>query len=446
MSTRFTIQHTPQGRFLFVRGALPEGFHGQPYADGYRCPTDAQNAEAIRRELPWSGPVAVGMRKSIGCGDRLGIATPGHLHAIREGDMFPVLAQQSMREMQRARRTPQQVLDDVTWGVIQSGYEGGFGCDADHLKTVEDIEQCAAAGYIGYTLDPGQSVDDDADTAGQATLETKVRALPWDLLKSQPEAHARHYVEQHGFSPVDYLRAAAKYGGAVAHVAVLNARIRQCLGATPYDLEVSVDETASITTPAQHRFIALELKRLNIAFIGLAPRFVGEFEKGVDYIGDLSAFEKDYAAHAAVARELGPYKLSIHSGSDKFSIYPVIARHTPDAVHVKTAGTSWVEALRVIARHKPVLFRQILELAVEGYPQNRASYHVSGQVDRIPQVTDDGLPDLLDQFDAREVLHVAFGPVLAQFYEPLYRVLNSNIEDYWQVLHTHFGRHIQPFS
>jgi hypothetical protein len=446
MNTEFEIQHSATGRKLFVKGALPDGFHGQPHEDGYLCPLDAQNAAAIRRELTWSAPQRVGMRKSVGCGDRLGIATPGHLRAVREGDMFPVLAQQSIREMQRAGRSAQQIIDDATWGVIQAGYEGGFGCDADHLKTFADIETCAAAGYVGYTLDPGQFVDDEANDAGSDTLAQKVRVLPWITLRSNVESHQQYYLEQYGFELADYLRATAKYGGAIARVAELDAHIRKCMGATPYDLEVSVDETATVTTLVEHRYIALELHRLGVNFIGLAPRFVGEFEKGVDYIGSLADFERDYQQHAAIARELGPYKLSIHSGSDKFSIYPIIAKYSGNDVHLKTAGTSWVEALRVIAMREPDLFKRILALAVEGYPQNRASYHVSGEAGNIPTVDDARLSELLDQFDAREVLHVSFGAVLGRFYDDLYRVLNTHIEDYGQVLHHHFNRHIQPFK
>jgi hypothetical protein len=89
---------------------------------------------------------------------------------------------------------------------------------------------------------------------------------------------------------------------------------------------VSVDETENPTSVAEHIYIAGELGRLGVRWVSLAPRFVGEFEKGVDYIGDIELFEKEFARHAAVAKRLGPYKLSLHSGSDKFSIYPITAR------------------------------------------------------------------------------------------------------------------------
>lgn len=443
MTSQFSIVYTPQGRQLRVEGALPDGLHGEKIEGGYLCPTDESNAAAIRQILTWSAPQRVGLKKSVGLGDRLGIATPGHLRAVREGDMFPVLVQQSMREMERARRSARRVLDDVTWGVIEANYQEGYACDADHLKTTADIDICADAGYLGYTLDPGQYVDDAADTAEKAELVAKIAALDWEYLQSTPEAHHALY---QGHDEMEYLRALAKYGGAIAHVAKLNNHLIQRLGNGNFDLEVSVDETASVTTIFQHKFIVLELKRLLIDFIGIAPRFPGDFEKGVDYIGDLAVFEAAYEQHAQLARDLGGYKLSIHSGSDKFSVYPIIAKHSGEKVHLKTSGTSWVEALRVIASKNPDLFKKLLDLAIEGYPQNRASYHVSGKVENIPQVPDSELPTLLDHFDAREVLHVSFGPALAHFYEEIYAVLNANLETYWQMLHTHFNRHIQPFK
>ena len=92
-----------------------------------------------------------------------------------------------------------------------------------------------------------------------------------------------------------------------------------------------------------------------VSWTGLAPRFPGRFEKGVDYIGDVDAFEADVAIHAAIARQFGPYKLSIHSGSDKFSIYGIAASQTEGLLHVKTAGTSYLEALRVVALRSPAI-------------------------------------------------------------------------------------------
>src|ERR671939_1951620 len=100
--------------------------------------------------------------------------------------------------------------------------------------------------------------------------------------------------------------------------------LEKVMGTRPFELEMSVDETETVTTLAEHVYIASELKRLGVRWVSLAPRYVGHFEKGVDYIGDLEALRADLAGHAAIARALGPYKLSLHSGSDKFSVYPII--------------------------------------------------------------------------------------------------------------------------
>ena len=447
--TTFSLVHTGDGERLCIYGELPAGFRGQPREGITLCPLDAANAAALRQALPWTAPVAVGLRKSIGCGDRLGLATPGHALAVRGSGMFPVFAQQSIREMERTGRTPQDVMDDATWGVFRANYRAGFGCDADHLKSAEAVDACIAAGFIGFTLDPGGHVDNAAHTDSADALRAKFAALPWDALETAPERLKARYA---GASPAGEiteeaaLRAACKYGAALAHVAHMARHIAGRMQGRAYDLEISVDETETPTSPMEHYFIASELARLGVTFEGLAPRLVGRFEKGVDYIGDLAAFEAEFAVHARLARALGPYKLSIHSGSDKFSIYPIVARHCGEYVHLKTAGTSWLEALRVIAMHNAPLFRAVLAFALDRYAADRASYHVSAQAGRVPaDLPDAALPTLLDQFDARQVLHVTFGSVLAAFRADLYATLEAHADAYARVLKAHFDRHIAPF-
>jgi len=219
-------------------------------------------------------------------------------------------------------------------------------------------------------------------------------------------------------------------------------------------LEVSVDETASPTSHLEHIYIASELKRLGVQWVSLAPRFVGAFEKGVDYIGDVAAFEADIAGHAAIARRFGPYKLSLHSGSDKFSIYSTAARQTNGMVHLKTAGTSYLEALRTVAELDQALMSEIYTFARQRYTTDRASYHVSASLDIAPLPEDvNDWNSLLDQFDAREILHVTFGSVLKEqlsdgsllFYDRLMQQLLNYPEAYADNLRRHFNRHLMPF-
>ena len=163
------------GKLLRISGDLPPGFHGEQQGAAWLCPLDAANAAALRRELPWTSPQPVGLRKSVGCGDRLGLATPGHIRAVRKSDMVGVFAQQSIREMERCGRSAQDVIDDATWGVLQMDYREGYGSDADHLKHISDIDDCIDAGFTGFTLDPNEHVDNAAHSDDAATLLDKIR-------------------------------------------------------------------------------------------------------------------------------------------------------------------------------------------------------------------------------------------------------------------------------
>jgi hypothetical protein len=385
----------------------------------------------------------------------LGLATPGHIRAVRNAaGITPIFAQQSIRENARTGRSPQQVVDDALWGAVQAGWRAPWGADADHLKTTDDIDICVAAGYTFYTIDPGDHVDNEAHSAAIDVLKEKIHALPWADLEDTPESLHERYLNRRfevedfsvEFDQSTLARAAAKYGRAVAHTVRM---YRHLAAATQdFELEMSVDETETPTSVEEHFFIASELKRLGVRWVSLAPRYIGRFEKGVDYIGDLGEFEAALAKHAAIARVLGPYKLSIHSGSDKFSIYPIIARLTDGLVHLKTAGTSYLEALRAVALVDPALFRRILVLAIERYPQDRATYHVSAELSRVPvpdSLPDEDLAGLLDQFDAREVLHVTFGSALERYGEELRAVLEIHEEAHYAALETHFDKHLSPF-
>ncbi len=381
----------------------------------------------------------LGLTPSFGFGDRLGLATPGHIAAVRGpyARFAPVFAQQSVRENARTGRTPQIVMDDAQRAVAAAGWDAPWGADADHLKTLEDIPPFVEAGYTFFTVDPGEHVDNAADTDPPAVLKGKAAAFDWDQLSA---VYLRPNDAQPGgrFEAESLQRAVVKYGKAIRHAAEMYLRISQLKDG--FDFEVSVDETDSPTTALEHFFIASELTRLGVRFTSLAPRFIGRFEKGVDYIGDLAALDAELAEHAAVTAHFGTYKLSLHSGSDKFSVYPLIARHWGERIHVKTAGTSYLEALRVLARLEPDLFGRIYAFARERYETDRRTYHVSAQLDRLPG--GDDLPALLEDFHAREVLHVTFGSVLAEFGAQLKTALARHELAYQKGIQSHFEKHL----
>jgi hypothetical protein len=438
------------------------GFDGELHPDSGAliCPLSGANANALRQRISWLRPVPLGLKTSFGFGDRLGIATPGHVASVRGSIASPIFAQQSVRENTRTGRTPQQVMDDAMWGVFQMGWREPWGADADHLKQVADIDPFVKAGYTFFTIDPGDHVDDAAETADDDTLRAKVHALPWDELQSSPQQLMEQFPRYNTFFGITLefdqhtvYKAAAKYGRAVAHTArmarYLRERVAPLKGGAPFDLEMSVDETNTTTTLQEHFYIASELRRLGVEWVSLAPRFVGRFEKGVDYIGDLDELDRNIAGHAAVMHYFGDkYKLSVHTGSDKFGVYPLALKHTGGLVHVKTAGTSYLEALRVMAVVKPDLFRQVLDFARGRYERDRVTYHVSAQLDKVPtsaDLSDAQLPDLLNQFDARQVLHVTFGSVLDTYGDQLRAMLKEHGGEYRDAIKAHFDRHLAAF-
>ena len=409
----------------------------------------------------------LGLRPSFGFGDRLGLATPGHVEAMRRAGagIAPIFPQQSIREMARTRRTPAQVMADALDGAHHAGWTGPIGADADHLKTPADVDATAAAGFTFFTIDPSDHVDPHADGYDESTLRAKFAAIKGEidwfatyLGKSVALPNGTMIV----LDEPACLRAAVKYGRALNHAIDLAGHIARVTAAAgrDHEIELSVDETEQPTTLAEHFIIADQCVARGMELVSLAPRYIGDFEKGVDYKGDVAALERSLEDHAAIAELVGPYKLSLHSGSDKLSIYPALARATRGQFHVKTAGTSYLEALRVVARHDPGLFRRVVDFARGRYDADKATYHVSATLASAPppsEVSDpaglerhylelwaDVPPGLGFTAPGRQILHCTFGSVLTDpTLGPAVRgVVERHVDTYTEVLADHFGRHL----
>jgi hypothetical protein len=426
-------------------------------------PADGANAAALRNLVPWLRPRQLGQATSAGTGDRLGIATPGHVAAFRANPgVAPVLAQQSARELERMGRTFADVVDAATYGALASGWRNGYGADADHLKTIADADGGITAGCTLFTADPIDLVPNLAADAPAAAIEPAFRRVSWTSLEDDEASLGRRYparLELESGSlelPRPALRAAAaRFAPAVAHVTAMYRHLVAERGATGFEFEVAVDEIAFRTTHVDHVYLATELHRLGVRWVSLAPRFVGRFEKGVDFLGDPFELARDVEVHSAIARVLGDYKVSVHSGSDKYSVYEGIARATRGRVHLKTSGTSYLAALSVIAATDPPLMSRIWRTALRAYSTARASYHVSADLATVPGP--DGLRPaqlaaLLVEPGTREILHVTYGAVLngdgadADLSAAVRASVWRNREGYWRSLEDHIGRHLRPFS
>ncbi|MEM0913012.1 MAG: tagaturonate epimerase family protein [Planctomycetota bacterium] len=416
-------------------------------------------------------PTTLGLEPSFGFGDRLGLATPGHLAALAEagGPIRGIVAQQSIREMARTDRQPVDVMSAAIDALDAVSFGQPWGADADHLKTPEDVDRTMAAGFTFFTIDPSDHVDQRADGYDAAELD----AL-FDSAKHDAPWHVEYLGQTFDvpdgptvvFDETTVKRAVVKYGRAIDSAVELANYITGAAdkAGRAVELEISVDETDEPTTVAEHYLIADQLRKRGVSAVSLAPRFIGELEKGVDYKGDLAALEATMVDHAAIANHLGPYKLSLHSGSDKLSMYRLFGRCTKGRLHVKTAGTSYLEAVRVVARHDADLFARIIDFSRGRYDTDKATYHVSATVAGVPAPAD--LPDVaameqayLQTWDTvpegqgftepgRQILHCTFGSVLThpEFGPSLRQVLVDHPDTHRAILADHFARHLRELN
>ena len=432
------------------------GFSGIEFeSEGRPCvaaPLTHGNAEVLRKLFPFTAPIRVlGKERTVGVGDRLGIAGPGHIRVFQEYDAYPILAQQSIRELNLTHRTYMDVLDAATFAVYREGYRKGFGADGDHLKKPEEVEMALKLGFTMITLDCSEHMHNEVEAMSASQVDALYTADP--VLEKRYLGKVFSIGE--GVSLTYDLPALKRmklvYGEMIDFAASIYARFFEP-GVYQADFEISIDETTTPTTPLQHFFVSNELRERKVVYATLAPRFCGEFQKGVDYIGDLAQFESELATHCAISRYFG-YKISLHSGSDKFSVFSTFGKLTKGRFHVKTAGTNWLEAMKVVAIVDPVLYRSVHKFALSKFEEVTKYYHVTTDLSKIADVdtlSDAELVKLFDQNDARQLIHITYGPILSTkdaagnylFKDYLYRLWSEHEGLYSDMLFRHIGRHL----
>ena len=423
------------------------------------CPLSHANAERLRRIFAHTAPSPLARKAgsagapgiTFGVGDRLGAAGPGHLRAFRRFAASPVLAQQSVRELTLTDRTFEDVLDASTWATFQEGFRDPWGADADHLKTEDWVRRALAAGYTMITADVSDAIHGEhADRPASEVRSAYARLEAAYRAEVEKRYLSRSFPLEGGkavrFAEVAFKKTVLVYREAIELAVRLYRAGTGVAAGGGFDFELSIDETATPTTPQAHLFVALEAKQKGVTLASVAPRFPGEFQKAIDYIGTVEDFRASFATHAAIARSLG-HRISVHSGSDKFSVFPSIGELARGAFHIKTAGTSWLEALRVIAKGDPGLFRELYARALERCDEARKLYHVTPDLSVLPapaEVSDEGAARLLDDVNARRLLHITYGEMLCVplLRESFFRVLQSSLPAYWAALDAHIGRHL----
>ncbi len=287
---------------------------------------------------------------SVGIGDRFAHQGKAQLQAcaqaLRNGvEVIPVW-NKSNREHTIIGSEPSSVRQEADAAVKALHWEKPYFCDADHI-TLQTVERFLASCDF-YTIDVADSNGQPAAADSNESFTKRPKELVGRIqLEGADDSIA--ITQEHLKQAVQKFLVAVQKAGEVFH------KIENAKGAGNFIVEISMDETDRAQSPSELLIILAAIADEGIRVQTIAPKFSGRFNKGVDYVGDMAQFERemalDVAAIAYAVRQYGlpeNLKLSVHSGSDKFSIYPAIhatMKRFNAGVHLKTAGTTWLEEL-----------------------------------------------------------------------------------------------------
>lgn len=304
---------------------------------------------------------------SFGVGDRFTMQGRAQLKAViqanREGIPLVPVWNKSNREHQIVGTVPEDTWREATEAVGALGYKGSWYVDADHINLSSVGPYIAHSNF--FTLDVADRIGVPADRREAKDMVQKLQAFTGSL--------GIPGIDQPFTITVELLeKTVQKFFSAVKEAALIYNHILQVRETDDFIAEMSMDEVDEAQSPVELFFILVMADHFGIPLQTIAPKFTGRFNKGVDYVGDVSLFRKEFEEdllvidHAVNTLNLPQnLKLSVHSGSDKFSIYPVIGaliRKHNKGIHIKTAGTTWLE--------------EVIGLAMAGGDALRMAHHI----------------------------------------------------------------------
>jgi len=408
-------------------------------------------------------------RLSFGVGDRFAHQAAAQLRAFqmaaeRGVDVVPVW-NKSNREHTFIGSEPSSVYDAAKAAVAKLGWKRPWHVDADHIR-LETVDRFVASSDF-FTIDVADSIGKPAAAADVAAFVERHPELRRELTIDGVSTPVKLAADDLARIVGKYLSAVQEAGAIYRHVAEAKE------GEDRLIAEVSMDETDAPQTPPELLVILAMLSDEKIRVQTIAPKFTGRFNKGVDYVGDLPQFEREFnddlAVIAHAVREYGlpaNLKMSVHSGSDKFSLYPIIRRalaRTGAGLHLKTAGTTWLEeciGLCEAGGEGLALVKEIYGYALDHVDEFCAPYAAVIDIrrDRLPSAADvrawngPHFADVLRHVpthpafnaDVRQLLHVSF-KVAAKHGRRYLDLLEANSEVVGkQVTENIFDRHMQP--
>lgn len=405
---------------------------------------------------------------SLGTGDRFGRQGKAQLEAIRQageqGIDLDIVWNKSHREHTIIGTTQDAVRQEADEAVAALGWDGGYFVDADHigLKTVDGFLEASdfftldVADFIGEPA-PGTSIDAFVEKYAAHVGMVSIPGIERTIEVTGEKV--RSVAEK-------FLLAVQEAGRTYRHIAAAK-------GEGTFVTEVSMDETDEPQSPEEMMLILAAIADEEIPIQTIAPKFRGRFNKGVDYVGDVDAFvrefEDDVSVIAWAVRKFGlpeNLKLSVHSGSDKFSIYPGINRvlKAQDAgIHLKTAGTTWLEELIGLAEAGGGglwMVKEVYETALNRFDELCAPYSTVIDIDREALPSPEILASWTGEDMAEAIRHhppnAAFDPNVRQLLHVGYKVAAEMGPRYLElleqgaasvsanVIHNLLARHILP--
>jgi hypothetical protein len=386
---------------------------------------------------------------SLGIGDRFGHQGKAQLQAILNAaaagiEVTPVW-NKSNREHSYIHSKPEDTRIEADAAVKALAYTGPYFVDADHIN-LSNVQGFLASSNF-FTLDVANKI-------GTPSSEADIAAFVASCAKYSGKLTIPGI--QHPFEVDETLlkKIAGKFLAAIHEAGNIYNFIKEKKGAGNFVTEVSMDEVESPQTPVEMFFILKMIAGQNIPVQTIAPKFTGRFNKGVDYVGDVNQFAREFEEDVLVidyaVKEFGlPHnlKLSVHSGSDKFSIYPVIAgilKKYDKGIHVKTAGTTWLEEVIGLALAGGKALDMAKKIYKEGLTRQEELCAPYADVIDIKQ---DLLPSAaeVDSWDsvkfANTLRHIPgqadYNPSLRQLIHVGYKIAAEQGEEYTNLLNEH---------
>lgn len=383
---------------------------------------------------------------SIGMGDRFGRQGEAQLKAVIEAmqkgvEITPVW-NKSNREHSIIGTEPSDVRKEADSVTRKAGFEHPYFVDADHINfdTVDRFIECSDFFTIDVASYIGKKADDDdikafIEGAEKYSGELKVPGIrkPFKVSQKQITGIAEKY-----------LFAAIKAWDVFR-------KIEKIKGRENFVTEVSMDEVPLPQTPVELFFILKMLGEEDVPVQTIAPKFSGRFNKGVDYVGDTDKFAEEFESDLLVIDYAvyefglpGNLKMSIHSGSDKFALYPHISsiiRKHDKGVHLKTAGTTWLEEVIGLAESGGIALEFVKEIyakALEKIEELCAPYAdvIDISISRLPSIKD--VSDWTSKQFADSLRHIpgnrVYNPNMRQLVHVAYKLAAQRIDEYSNLL------------